>query len=227
VRYPDHIHILRGHHEDISINAVSGLGEECEKRLDENIRQENSIFMKLNALFELLPLAVIIDNKILCVHGGIGSSVNKLSDIASIKRPIQVIQDVRTHEQQIIIDLLWSEFSEDINELAINEERDITKSGFILKYGKERLNKFLQENNISLLITSHQCLPEGIKSFNNDKLLTVFSATNYMDKFGNIAGIVYITKNSSQIIPKLIDIYKNDKKNYKPSKNISPVRKNK
>ena len=181
--------------------------------------------MKINALFELLPLAVIIDNKILCVHGGIGSSITKLSDISSIKRPIQVVQDVRTHEQQILLDLLWSEYSDDINELAINEERDITKSGFILKYGKERLNKFLSENNLQLLISSHSWIGEGIKSFNNDKLLTVFSATNYMDKYGNIAGMVYVTKNSSQIIPKLIDVFKNDKKNYKPSKNVSPVRK--
>lgn len=225
VRYPDHIYIVRGHHEDISINAVNGLGEECEKRLDENIRQENSIFMKLNALFELLPLAVIIDNKILCVHGGIGSSVSKLSDISSLKRPIQVVQDVRTHEQQILLDLLWSEYSDDIPELAINEERDITKSGFILKYGKDRLNKFLSDNKLVLMITAHQWVAEGIKLFNNDKLLTVISSTNYMDKFNNIGGMVYITKNSGQIIPKLIDIFKNEKKNYKPSKNISPVRK--
>jgi protein phosphatase len=183
--------------------------------------------MKLNALFELLPLAVLIDNKILCLHGGIGSTVSKLSDISSIRRPIQVVQDVQTHDQQILLDILWSEYSDDIQELAINEERDLTKSGFILKYGKERLNKFLLENNISLLITSHQCLLEGVKSFNNDKLLTVFSASNYMDKFNNLAGMVYITKNSSQIIPKLIDVYKNERKNYKNTKNISPVRRNK
>lgn len=182
--------------------------------------------MKLNALFELLPLGVLIDNKILCVHGGIGSSITKLSDIANIKRPITVVQDVRNQEQQILLDLLWSEYSDDISELAINEERDITKSGFILKYGRDRLNKFLQDNNISLLITSHQCQMEGVKSYNNDKLLSVFSASNYMDKFNNIGGMVYITKNSNQIIPKLIDVFKNDKKNFKASKNISPVRKN-
>lgn len=172
----------------------------------------------------MLPLAVLIDNKILCVHGGIGSSVTKLLDISSIKRPAQVVQDVRTHEQQILIDLLWSEYSDDVSELAINEERDITRSGFILKYGKDRLNKFLQDNKLSLLITSHQWISEGIKSFNNDKLLMVYSATNYMDKYNNIAGMVNITKNSSHIIPKLIDVFKNDKKNYKPTRNPSPIR---
>jgi diadenosine tetraphosphatase ApaH/serine/threonine PP2A family protein phosphatase len=224
VRYPDHIFIVRGHHEDININTVHGLGEECEKRLDENIRQENSIFMKLNALFDLLPLAVLIDGKILCVHGGIGSTITKLLDISTIKRPAQVVQDVRTHDQQILLDLLWSEYSDDINEVAINEERDISKSGFILKYGKDRVNKFLQDNGLSMLITSHQLINEGIKSYNNDKVLIVYSASNYMDKYNNHGGMVNITKNSAFLHPKLIEVYKSEKKNYRPSKNISPVR---
>ena len=180
--------------------------------------------MKINALFDMLPLAVLIDEKILCVHGGIGSSVAKLSDISSIKRPVQIVQDVRTHEQQILIDLIWSEYSDEINEIAINEERDITKSGFILKYGKERVNKFLQDNKLSMLITSHQWIQEGIKTFNNDKVVIIYSATNYMDKYNNIAGMINITKKPSVVVPKLIDVFKTDKKNYRPSKNISPIR---
>jgi len=183
--------------------------------------------MKLNALFELLPFAVLIDNKILCLHGGIGNSVTKLSDISSIRRPVQVIHDVQTNEQQILMDLLWSEYCDEISEVAVNEERDLTKSGFILKYGRDKLNKFLSENKLMLLITSHQWISEGVKSFNNDKILNVFSSTNYADKYNNIAGMLNVTKNPIQIIPKLIDVYKTDKKNYSSVKNLSPVRKDK
>ena len=225
VRYPDHIYIVRGHHEDININSVFGLAEECDKRLNDNYKTENPIFMKINNLFDILPLAVLIDGKTLCVHGGIGSSVSKLLDIGSIKRPVSISQDVRTHEQQVLIDLLWSEYSDDITDIAVNEERDITKSGFILKYGKERLNKFLADNKLNLLITAHQWISDGIKSYNNDKLVIVCSSTNYMDKYNNIGGMINITRNSQYIIPKLIDVYKNDRKNYRPSKLISPVRK--
>jgi len=203
------------------------LAEQCETRLEENVRNENSIFMKLNALFELLPFAVLIDNKILCLHGGIGNSVTKLSDISSIRRPVQVIHDVQTNEQQILMDLLWSEYCDEISEVAVNEERDLTKSGFILKYGRDKLNKFLSENKLMLLITSHQWISEGVKSFNNDKILNVFSSTNYADKYNNIAGMLNVTKNPIQIIPKLIDVYKTDKKNYSSVKNLSPVRKDK
>lgn len=206
------------------INSTQGLGDECEKRLGENIKSENSIFMKINALFDILPLTIIIDDKIMCCHGGIGSSINKISEIAAIKRPIQIVQDVRTNEQQILLDLIWSEYSDEINDIAVNDERDLMKHGFITKYGKERVNKFLTDNRLSLLITSHQWIHEGIKTFNNEKVVVIYSATNYMDKFNNIAGMINITKKPSMILPKLIDVFKTDKKNYRPSKNISPVR---
>ena len=215
--------MIRGHHEDPLINFREGLGEECETRLKENIKHESSIFFKINNIFENLPLSILIDNKILCMHGGIGTSVTKLSDISSIKRPIKIVHNVSTAEQQLVIDILYSEYSEDIDDIAVNEDRDTNKLGFILKYGKERVSKFLQDNNLMLLVTSHQYIQEGMKPMANDKILVVYSATNYMNKCGNFAGIITINKNSTRIVPKLIDVNKTDKKTWRPSKNISPI----
>jgi len=199
--------------------------EECEKRINDNTKSDNSIFRKLNNLFELFPLGTIIDNKILCVHGGIGTSISKLSDINNIKRPFKIAQEVQTLEQQMVMDLLWSEYSDEINEVSINDERDIKKTGSILKYGKDRLTRFIEENNLMMVITSHQFIQEGVKDCCDQKLLQVYSVTNYMDKYNNMGGMISINKNSTQIVPKLIDVNKTDKKNWKPSKNISPVRK--
>lgn len=204
---------------------MHGLAEECECRLNENFRTENSVFLKLNSIFDLLPLAALVDNKILCVHGGIGSSVNKLSDISNIRRPVQIVQEVRTPEQQLIVDLIWSEYTDTTSELIINDERDMNKSGFIVKYGKDRLNRFLMENNLALLVTSHMWIAEGVKKFANDKIVVVYSATNYCDKAMNLAGLLNINKYSTTIVPKLIDIWKGDKKSYKYTKNLSPIRK--
>lgn len=33
IKYPEHIHLLRGRHEDLAVNKVCGLGEECSVRL--------------------------------------------------------------------------------------------------------------------------------------------------------------------------------------------------
>jgi len=64
--------MLRGHHEDRNVNFRYGFADECRSRLNEDPNDSNSIFNRINQMFEYLPLAAVIDNRILCVHGGIG-----------------------------------------------------------------------------------------------------------------------------------------------------------
>ena len=227
IKYPDFIYIIRGHHEDRHINEDYGLGQECLDRLSDDIRDPMSIFANINKAFDLLPFGVLVDNNILMVHGGIGSSINSLDDIDSIKRPIEVVQNVTNNEQLKVIDLLWSEYHDDIENIDSNIERDKFKKGFIVKYGKNRLNKFLDDNKINLLITSHQFVKGGFTTFNNDKLLILFSATNYMNECGNVGGMINIAKKNANkrinLIPKLITC-NNEKNNYRRDRSPSPIR---
>ena len=228
IKYPDFIYLIRGHHEDKTINEKYGLGDECHERLLDEIQNPLSIFSNINKAFDYLPFGVLVDDNILLIHGGIGSSINTLDDIESIKRPISVEHNVTSTSQLHIIDLLWSEYSDNIDNIEVNNERDKNKNGFIVKYGKERLNKFLNENKINLLITAHQYVKEGFTTFNNDRLLTVFSATNYMDKYNNIGGMITIAKKRANkrmnIIPKLINL-NNEKKNmYRNNRSPSPIK---
>ncbi len=71
--------LLRGNHEDKLVNTHLGFGQECARRLEEDINDPNSVFQKINELFEWLPLAAVVHekktgNKMFCVHGGIGSA---------------------------------------------------------------------------------------------------------------------------------------------------------
>ena len=229
VKYPEYIYIVRGHHEDIEVNTICGLGEEFKDRLGVNLAKEDSIFMKINDLFNYLPLGVLVDEQILCLHGGIGSSISKLDDISSLKRPIQVNQTGTKPEDKKVLDILWSEYSDDVTDISPNEERDIYSKGIIVKFGKERLNQFLSDNNLNLLITSHQWIFEGIKTYDNEKLIIVYSATNYLNKYNNLGEMVKIAKKTThrplQILPKLINVFNFDKPAYKTNiKMQSPVR---
>ena len=231
VKYPQFIYLIRGHHEDKNINIKYGLGQECMDRLSDDIREPSSIFVNINKIFDLLPFGVLVDNNILMIHGGIGSSINTLEDIDNIKRPITVEQNVLNKEQLKVIDLLWSEYSDDIDNVDMNIERDKYKKGFIVKFGKERLNKFLDDNKINLLITSHQFVQGGFCTFNNDKILIVFSATNYMNECGNVGGMITIAKKNANkrmnIIPKLITVNKTKEDTYRRNNSPSPIRVNK
>ena len=222
---------------DINVMQYIFLGDFCDRGyhsleviflLFDDIREEKSIFANINKVFDLLPFGVLVDNNILMIHGGIGSSINTLDDIENIKRPISVEQNVVNKEQLKIIDLLWSEYSDDIDNIDINIERDKYKKGFIVKYGKERLNKFLDDNKINLLITSHQFVQGGFCTFNNDKILIVFSATNYMNQYENVGGMITIPKKNAykrmNILPKLITFNKSKEDSFRRNNSPSPIR---
>ena len=228
IKYPEFIYLIRGHHEDRFINEEYGLGKECIERLSDDIRDPFSIFSNINKAFDLLPFGVLVDNNILLIHGGIGSSINSLDDIDSIKRPVEVVHNVTNNDQLKVLDLLWSEYCDDIDNIDSNVERDKFKKGFIVKYGKNRLNKFLDDNKINLLITSHQFVKGGFTTFNNDRILIVFSATNYMDKCGNVGAMITIAKKNANkrmnIIPKLITLNNTTKDTFRREKSPSPIR---
>jgi protein phosphatase len=75
VKYPEKLHMLRGNHEDRWINQAFGFAEECANRLGEDPSDPDSVFNRINDLFDWLPLAAVIDDKIMCLHGGIGSTL--------------------------------------------------------------------------------------------------------------------------------------------------------
>ena len=227
IKYPDFIYLIRGHHEDININVKYGLGDECKERLLDDINNPLSIFSNINKAFDYLPYGVLVDNNILLIHGGIGSSINSLEDIENIKRPVCVEHNATTTSQLNIIDLLWSEYCDNIDNIEVNSERDKNNNGFIVKYGKERLNKFMVDNKINLVITAHQFVKEGFTTFNNDRLLIVFSATNYMNIHKNIGGMINIAKKRANkrmnIIPKLINMNNGEKNMYRNNRSPSPI----
>jgi protein phosphatase len=49
-------------------------------------------------MFEYLPLAAVIEDKILCLHGGIGSTLQSIEQIEALPRPLEVIHEVSNEQ---------------------------------------------------------------------------------------------------------------------------------
>ena len=62
VKMPNQIHLLRGNHEDRWINYSFGFADECRDRLGEDFEMDDSVFNRINTLFDYLPLAAVIGN---------------------------------------------------------------------------------------------------------------------------------------------------------------------
>ena len=62
-------------------------------------------YYRFNDFFDYLPLAAIINDTVLCLHGGIGSNISTESE--KINRPLEVIWSTNL-AQQLVVNILWS-----------------------------------------------------------------------------------------------------------------------
>jgi len=73
IKYPLNFFILRGNHESDSINRIYGFFEECKRRY--NVK----LWKKFTDCFNWLPIAALIEEKILCMHGGLSPDLTDIN----------------------------------------------------------------------------------------------------------------------------------------------------
>ncbi|XP_050935581.1 serine/threonine-protein phosphatase 5-like isoform X4 [Cucumis melo] len=78
----------------------------------------------------------------------------------------------------LMSDLLWSDPHP-------YPGRGPSKRGVGLSFGADVTKRFLEDNNLDLLVRSHEVKDEGYEIAHDGKLITVFSAPNYCDQMGN------------------------------------------
>ncbi|PIA39422.1 hypothetical protein AQUCO_02600105v1 [Aquilegia coerulea] len=105
IEYPENVHLIRGNHEAADINALFGFRLECIERMGES--DGIWAWTRFNQLFNYLPLAALIEKKIICMHGGIGRSIHSVEQIEKLERPITMDAG-----SIILMDLLWSDPTE-------------------------------------------------------------------------------------------------------------------
>ncbi|GMM48954.1 hypothetical protein DAPK24_055520 [Pichia kluyveri] len=177
VRDPDMVTLLRGNHESRQITAVYGFYDECIRKFSNG----SSIWRRCCSLFDYLPLVAVIENSIMCVHGGLSPMISKINEIRCIDRCDEV-----PHEGPIC-DLLWSDPDD-----SMEGEWALSPRGAGFLFGKLAVERFLHENNFNGVARAHQLAMEGFRDHFNGGVITVWSAPNYCGRCGNVAAVLKI-----------------------------------
>jgi len=177
VKYPENFFLLRGNHECSSINRLYGFYDECKRRYN------FKIWKSFGDCFNCLPVAAIIDDKIICMHGGLSPDLTNLEQITRIMRPTEV------PDEGLLCDLLWSDPDNDVNGWAENER------GVSFTFGGEIISAFLKKHELDLICRAHQVVEDGYEFFGKRQLVTVFSAPNYCGEFDNSAALMSVDEN--------------------------------
>ena len=178
IKYPEKIFLLRGNHESADINRIYGFYDECKRKVS------LKIYKKFCNIFNILPITAIVGEKILCMHGGLALDLKTITQLKTIKRPTEI------PEEGLLCDLVWSDPDETVLfDFMTNKERGIS-----VCFSKQTVEEFNEKNGLDLICRAHQVVEEGFQFFANMKLITIFSAPNYMGMFDNNGGILFVNE---------------------------------
>ena len=155
---PERVTILRGNHESERVAIKYGF------YMDVKRKHSDAVFRNYMKAFESLPVAGFSKNGVFSCHGGIPEGVSSLEDLQKPKRHFVNFED------DVILQLVWNDPAE--NDFAF---RNNIRGANIRTYGKKAFAKFSKDLSVNLMFRSHQVFPEGIKTFFDGKLVSVFS----------------------------------------------------
>jgi serine/threonine-protein phosphatase PP1 catalytic subunit len=206
IQYPENFFILRGNHEAAGINRIYGFYDECKRRYS------IKLWKVFSDIFNCLPVSALVDEKILCMHGGLSPELRSLQQIANLPRPCDV------PNVGLMCDLLWSDPDPKISVCIKASHNDRTHDFFSPKkntqfillfcqgwaendrgvsfvFGADVVTNFLEDQDLDLLVRAHQVVEDGYEFFAGRRLVTLFSAPNYCGEFDNAGGMISVDEN--------------------------------
>lgn len=181
VRYPHRLTLLRGNHESRAISRVYGFYDECMRKYGSTL-----VWKSFTDMFDFLPLTALVDDQVFCVHGGLSPQIKTLDQIQTLDRMREL------PKWGPIADLLWTD-------PGTVSGWSKSKRSSIMAYGSDVVWAFIRANGLSYMSRAHQLVSEGYEWCHEFNVVTIFSAPNYCNRFGNEAAMM-----------KLVDALKTD-----------------
>lgn len=200
LRYPNAITVLRGNHENKTLNSRSskfggGFFSECQQKC----REFPWMYESFHSIFESLPLFAVVDKQVFMVHGGLfrvpGVTLDRLRAL-SISRALpapRLLKAVKegtpvqwSDDQAIIFDAQWSDPHSGEGIVQSKRGRDC------VAFGSDVTESFLKDNNLSFIVRAHEVplTMHGYAFHHSQRVITVFSASRYGGIMRNRGGVL-------------------------------------
>jgi len=184
-------YLLRGNHETLKVNKNYGFFQDFLNRF-----KDPKKFSQVVAIYNALPYCALVNESILCLHGGIPEDFNAINRLRSIKT--SEIDLNYENADKILLQIMWNDPKSNLKGFTESfRGRDIKF------FGEDVFKDFMRENKLDYLIRAHERFPKGYKWFFNEQLLSIFSSANYRGTFTPIPASYAIIRNKT-VIPKII-----------------------
>jgi len=149
--------------------------------------------------FDCLPLACVLNNRFLCVHGGLSPEIRTVEEINGLHRFRE------PPSTGPMCDLLWSdpmEEDDDQGNAGLFVGNELRGCSFVFSYAATC--QFLVANHLLSVIRAHEAQDEGYRLYKKSStgfpsVICIFSAPNYCDSYDNKAAIIRFQNNLMNI----------------------------
>ncbi|EFY97335.1 hypothetical protein MHUMG1_06973 [Metarhizium humberi] len=173
---PNGFFLNRGNHETDDMNRVYGFEGECKAKYNERV------FKLFSESFSALPLATLVGEKYLVLHGGLFSDDKvTLDDIRKLNRHNQR----QPGQAGLMMEMLWTDPQDEPG-------RGPSKRGVGMQFGPDITKRFCENNGLEAVIRSHEVRMDGYEVQHDGRCITVFSAPKYCDSTENRGAYINI-----------------------------------
>jgi Ca2+-binding EF-hand superfamily protein/diadenosine tetraphosphatase ApaH/serine/threonine PP2A family protein phosphatase len=185
--YPEFVFLNRGNHEERMINEVFGFEDEVYTKYSTDSDEvaggsglgtsinysPMKIFQMFETVFGLFPIFALLNKRVFIVHGGLSNHENvTIDELLQIDHRREIPTQGTSRADEIFTHLLWSDPRDE-------DGWKPSSRGAGVEFGPDITKAFCAQNEISLIIRSHECREEGFDIVHDGLLLTVFSASSY------------------------------------------------
>lgn len=172
--WPKQVYIIRGNHEFAFLCGQCGFFSQ----LSDTYR-DGDLFREFITSFSHMPLSALINNSSLCVHAGLSPATSSITQLCEIQKPFDIFGD-----SPLIDGLLWSDPSNSV------EYFETSSRGAGYYFGKSATIDFMGPNMLKHIVRGHECVMGGVETHFDERVITVFSASNYCGLVKNQAGVL-------------------------------------
>nr|XP_020441165.1 serine/threonine-protein phosphatase 2B catalytic subunit gamma isoform-like isoform X2 [Monopterus albus] len=191
INHPNTLFLLRGNHECRHLTEYFTFKQECK------IKYSECVYDACMEAFDCLPLAALLNQQFLCVHGGLSPEITCLDDIRKLDR----FKEPPAFGP--MCDLLWSDPGEDSGFFLHCCHNSVRGCSYFYSY--PAVCDFLMNNNLLSVIRAHEAQDAGYRMYRKSQttgfpsLITIFSAPNYLDVYNNKAAVLKYENNVMNI----------------------------
>jgi len=131
LRSPDTVFLLRGNHETRAITQIYGFYDEVQRKYGNPM-----VWKYCCEVFDTMPLTINMNDRIMCVHGGLSPNLPTLDSTRELDRFGEPAGDGP------MVDLMWSDPTEKIDGWALSNRG----SGYL--FGEKATKEFLHVNDL-------------------------------------------------------------------------------